>query len=51
MIQLRFDLIFTQTITFVRYFDTVDYVKPRFQARNVHLLFLEGLRLIKELCD
>lgn len=37
MIQLRFDLIFTQMITFVRYFDTV-YEKPGFQARNVQPL-------------
>lgn len=48
MKQLRFDLIFTQMITFVWYFDT-GYVKPGFLARNVHLLFLEGRRLIKEL--
>lgn len=50
MIDLRFGLIFPQLVTFVWYFDAV-YVKPGFQARNVHLLFPEGLQLIKELCD
>lgn len=50
MMQLRFNLIFKQMRTFVRHVNTA-FVKPGFQARNVHLLFLEELPLIKELCD